>query len=76
MPHGDGGRAGNVERVLSAVLGNLDAAVAGIDHCLAHALDLIAEDEGIFFALLNGELLKADAAVHLLNGADGVALIA
>ena len=45
FPHDDGGRAGDIEGVLGAVLGNLEAAVAGIDYLLTHALYLIAHHQ-------------------------------
>ena len=48
VPDDDAGSDGNVEGVLGAELGNLKTAVAGIDHLLMDALDLIAEDDSIF----------------------------
>ena len=48
MPNDDASGDGNVKRVLGAELGNLQTAVAGIDHFLMDALDLIAEDDSIF----------------------------
>ena len=74
MPHDYGGGVGDVEAVFGATLRNFDAAVAGIYRLLAHTLHLVAENDSVFFARLSVKLLKADAAVHLLNGANLVAL--
>ena len=48
MPDDNAGGDGDVQGMLGAKLGNLQTAVAGIDHLLMDALDLIAEDDCIF----------------------------
>lgn len=47
MPEGDGGGVGDIEGVLGAALGNLNAAVTGIDSSLIDAFHLVAKNYGI-----------------------------
>ena len=47
MPEGDGGGVGDVEGVLGAELGNLNAAVADIDSGLTDAFHLVTKNYGI-----------------------------
>lgn len=73
VPHDDGGCVGDVERVFGAALRNLDAAVAGVDGLLRHAAHLVAQNDGQPLSWLDGELLQAHTAMHLLDRADAVA---
>lgn len=47
MPEGDGGGVGDIEGVLGAALGNLNAAVTGIDSGLTDAFHLVAKNYSI-----------------------------
>ena len=64
----------NVKRVLGAVLGQFDAAVAHVDYFLLYTLHLIAKDDGIFLPFLQAEVLQCNATLDLLDGQHDVAL--
>ena len=74
MPNDNAGRDGNVEGVLGAELGNLQAAVRGIDNLLMNAFNLIAEDNSIFLVRSGREVLQHRGAVGLLDREDLIAL--
>ena len=48
LPDDDAGGGADVEGVLGAKLGNLNAAIRGIDHFLVNSFHFVAEDEGVF----------------------------
>ena len=74
MPNDDASRDGNVEGVLGAELGNLQAAVGGIDNLLMNAFNLIAEDNSVFLVRSGREVLQHRGAVGLFDGEDLIVL--
>ena len=76
LPHHDAGGDADVERVFRAVLRNFQGAVAGIDDTLLHALDLVAEDEGILLARFETVGAEFVGVLHLFHGEDDIALAA
>ena len=74
VPDDDACSDGNVEEVLGAELGNLQAAVRGIDNFLMNAFNLIAEDNSIFLVRSGREVLQHRGAVGLLDREDLIAL--
>ena len=76
LPHHEAGGDADVERVFRAVLRNFQGAVAGIDDTLLHALDLVAEDEGILLARLETVGAEFVGVLHLFHGEDDIALAA
>lgn len=75
VPDGYTARYGDVERVLGAALGYLETYVTLVDDLLVDSIDLVAEDEGIAASALGREVLKLDAAFHLLEAAEGVTVV-
>ena len=61
--------------MLGAVLRYLYTQVTGIDHLLAHSLDLIAQDYGNRPLKTGREVLQRHAVMHLLDAAYGVTLV-
>ena len=62
----DAGGDGDVEGVLGAVLGYLQAAVAEVDDFLMDTLHLVAQNDGIAFTGKGTELMEHSAALSLL----------
>lgn len=60
MPDGEGCGDGHVERMLSPLLGNLDAVVADIDHLLIHPIDLMADHDSVFAVIIDWKTVEAD----------------
>lgn len=60
MPDGEGSGDGHVERMLSPLLGNLDAVVADIDHLLIHPIDLMADHDSVFAVIIDWKTVEAD----------------
>ena len=59
-----------------AVLWDFDGGICGIDDGLRHALDFIAEDEGVFLIRREAKLMERPTACDLLDGKDEVAAAA
>ena len=62
----DAGGDGDVEGVLGAVLGYLQAAVAEVDDFLMDTLHLVAQNDGIALTGKGTELMEHGAALSLL----------
>ena len=74
MPHDDGGTTRNIQRVLGAMLRNFDTHVTGIDHLLAHALDLVAHHHSDLFPFFDNKLFEAHTVMYLLDRTNQVAV--
>ena len=59
-----------------AVLWDFDGGICGIDDGLRHALDFIAEDEGVFLIGREAKLMERPTACDLFDGKDEVAAAA
>jgi len=73
VPDGHADGHGDVEGMLGAELGDLEASVAEVHDLLVHAVDLVAEDEGVGPARLGAEVAQGRGGLGLLEGQDGVA---
>ena len=53
--------------MLAAPLGDFKAHIGGIHYALVHAVNLVSEDQGVFFSLLRSKLLQAYGIESLLD---------
>ena len=63
-PEGEGGGDGDVEGVLGAVLRDFEADVGGVDCGLTHAVDLVADDDGVASGRVGAETVEGDAPLY------------
>jgi len=70
VPDDDAGCDGDIHGVLGAKLGNLQAAIRGIDDLLMDTLYLIAKNDGVLLVSIGLEVLKHRGTMSLFDGID------